>query len=258
MKICVLGSGSKGNATYIEAGDTAVLIDNGFSGKELQKRLTAIGVPMDRLSAILVSHEHTDHIRGVGVLSRRLELPIYANRATLQAAEAALGRLHCSEPFTAGTAFTFQNLTIHPFAVSHDAADPVGFTITDGNITVGYCTDTGRVTKLMRHRLAACHCLILESNHDPELLRNGPYPVYLQQRIRSSNGHLDNETAAAFLSDLAHNGLRHVCLAHLSETNNSPKIALQTATEALANSANRPTIFLAPQDRPTECIVLKE
>ncbi len=261
MRICVLGSGSKGNAVFIESGDVAILIDNGFSGKEAEKRLASIGSSMERISAILVTHEHADHVRGVAVLSRRWKLPVYANSATVSAAAKNLAKLHEFYEFSTGNSFAVQHLDIHPFAISHDAADPVGFIIDNGKYRVGYCADTGTVSRLMRHRLAGCHCLILESNHDPDLLKNGPYPLFLQQRVRSNIGHLDNQTAADLLSDLYHDDLRHVFLAHLSGTNNRPEIALKTTTATLREQQENRTekmvvISVAPQDHAGECIEL--
>ena len=236
MKFCVLGSGSKGNATYLESGGTAILIDAGMSGKELQLRLTAIGVELSAVDAILVTHEHHDHIHGVGVISRRARIPVYANPGTFAAAAKICNRLFAYNEFETGSTFHFHNLEIHPFAISHDTADPVGFRISDGKFSIGYCTDTGRVSKLMQHRLTACDALVLESNHDIEMLRNGSYPPYLKQRIRSSQGHLDNHDAASLLHELAHEKLQHVVLAHLSEENNHPEIAFHAAVEALGNS----------------------
>jgi phosphoribosyl 1,2-cyclic phosphodiesterase len=233
MKFCVLGSGSKGNATYLESGKTRILIDAGMSGKELQRRLAVIGVDISAIDAIIVTHEHNDHIHGVGVLSRRAGIPVFANPATFSAASPKMHRLSAYNEFETGVAFQFQGLEIHPFAISHDSADPVGFRISDGSVSLGFCTDTGRVSQLIRHRLATCQALLLESNHDIELLQNGPYPPYLKQRIRSSQGHLDNVAAAAFLKELLHEGLQHVVLAHLSEENNRPEIAYRHAVAAL-------------------------
>jgi len=256
MQFCVLGSGSKGNATYIRAGATAILIDGGFSGIEIQRRLAAIGVDFATIDAILVTHEHNDHIRGVPVLSRRGCIPVFANPATYRAAGSSLNRLHRYLEFDTGSSFHFQDLSVHPFSVSHDTSDPVGFVITDGCHTLGYCTDTGRVTRLMQHRLAACHGLILESNHDPEMLRNGPYPPYLKQRVQSKHGHLANHEAAAFLRDLVHVDLRQIVLAHISETNNQPQIAHAETMRVLAANGHCLEVTTAPQDRPTPLITL--
>jgi len=235
MKFCVLGSGSKGNATYIESGGTGILIDAGMSGIELQKRLSSIGVELSAVAAIMVTHEHNDHVQGVGVLSRRAKIPVYANPATFSAASKIINRLFSYNEFETGGTFHFRNLEIHPFAISHDTEDPVGFRISDGNVSLGYCTDTGKVSRLMQHRLASCHALVLESNHDIEMLQNGTYPPYLKQRIRSSQGHLDNMEAAAFLQELVHEKLQHVVLAHLSQENNHPEIAYHAAVEALSD-----------------------
>ena len=237
MKFCVLGSGSRGNATYLEANGTSILIDAGMSGIELQKRLSVIGVEFSAINAILVTHEHNDHIHGVGVLSRRAKIPVYANPPTFSAAARIVNKLFSFNEFETGKTFYFRNLEIHPFSISHDSEDPVGFRISDGDTIFGYCTDTGKVSQLMRHRLASCQALVLESNHDLEMLQNGSYPPYLKQRIRSSQGHLDNTEAAVFLQELAHEKLQHVVLAHLSEENNHPEIAFHAAVEALNNTS---------------------
>jgi phosphoribosyl 1,2-cyclic phosphodiesterase len=236
MKFCVLGSGSKGNATYLESGETRILIDAGMSGIELQRRLATIGVELLEIDAILVTHEHNDHVHGVGVLSRRAKIPVYANPATFSAASRTVGKLSSSNEFETGASFQIRNLEIHPFSISHDAQDPVGFRISDGRVSFGYCTDTGKVSQLIRHRLASCKGLVLESNHDIEMLQNGTYPPYLKQRIRSSQGHLDNEEASLFLKELLHEKLEHVVLAHLSEENNDPEIAYHAAMAALGKN----------------------
>jgi len=259
MRFCVLGGGSKGNATFIESGRTSLLLDAGFSGKEIERRLAAIGIAAESLSAILITHEHSDHVRGAAILARRFALPVFVNAATLAAAGPMLAKLPQPMAFVTGEAFSFQDLQIHPYAISHDAADPVGFLVDNGRARLGYCTDTGVVSKLMRHRLGACHGLVLESNHDPELLRNGPYPPALQQRVRSKVGHLANEEAADFLRDILHDGLEHVVLSHLSETNNLPRLAEQAIRAMLAGLASgcrAPVISLAHQDRVGEVVTL--
>ena len=244
MKFCVLASGSKGNATYLESGDTRILIDAGMSGIELQRRLATIGIELSDIDAILVTHEHNDHIHGVGVLSRRSRIPVYANPATFAAASKTVQKLYSTREFGTGESFQLDNLEIHPFAISHDAQDPVGFRISDGRVSFGYCTDTGKVSQLIRHRLRACQALVLESNHDIEMLQNGAYPPYLKQRIRSSQGHLDNMEASSFLKDLLHEKLEHVVLAHLSEENNHPEIAYQTAVKTLNSDINYKELML--------------
>ncbi len=255
MRFCVLGSGSKGNATYVAVGDTAILIDGGLSGIELHRRLAAIGVDSSSLSAIFLTHEHTDHVRGVPVFSRRGRLPVFANPATFAAAGDNLNKLHAYREFSTGTSLQYHDLCIHPFSVSHDTADPVGFVISDGRHSLGYCTDTGMVSRLMRYRLAVCHGLILECNHDPEILKNGPYPPYLKQRVRGNKGHLANDDAADLLREIRHDKLEHVVLAHLSDTNNRPEIAEAVACQALGDG-RQSRISVARQNRPGELVIL--
>ena len=251
MKFCVLGSGSKGNCTLVESGSTAILIDAGFSGKEIRRRLALINRSPEELTAIVVTHEHGDHISGVGVLSRRCSLPVYANFGTHQASESRVKKLYKSYEFGTGESFVVGDLEIHPFRVSHDTADPVGFVISDEGSAVGYCTDTGRVSKLISHHVRRCQALILEANHDPQMLMDGPYPMPLKQRVRSNQGHLANGDAARFLADLVNSSLQHVILAHLSETNNLPEIALDRVQQELQPLEIGFKITLAGQAGPT-------
>ena len=167
-----------------------------------------------------------------------------------------MNKLATYEEFDTGATFQFRNLEIHPFSISHDAADPVGFRISDSRNTFGYCTDTGRVSQLMKQRLSGCQALVIESNHDAEMLKNGTYPPYLKQRIRSSQGHLENEEAAGFLKDLLHAGLEQVVLAHLSEENNDPQIVYQVMKTALRRGDSGLQISVAEQYRAGELITL--
>lgn len=251
MKFSVLGSGSRGNSVYIESGDTGILIDNGFSGKELEKRLRSIGRSLENITAICVTHEHTDHVSGVGVVSRRCKVPVHANPGTYEGAEEKLGKLHSLVEFATGDELAIGDLQVKSFRISHDTLDPVGYVISDGTKHLGYCTDTGKVSKLMELRLARCHGLILEFNHDPEMLKNGPYPLMLKQRVRSSHGHLANEDAGRFLGNLVHNSLTVAVLAHLSETNNTEALAMAAALPHMP--AEHPARLLAAaQDTATE------
>ncbi len=252
MKFCVLGSGSKGNATYVEAGGRALLIDAGFSGKEICRRLTEAGGSMARVEGVLLTHEHNDHIKGAGILARKYNTALLANEATFQVAAPRLGQIKDYQPFKTGERFSFAGFSIHPFAISHDTVDPVGFVVEHEGIGLGFCTDTGMVSRLLLQRLAGCHGLVLECNHDLEMLAQGPYPLHLQQRVRSRQGHLGNLDAARFLGDLLHDRLQHVVLAHLSETNNLPDLALEAVTGFLAtrqNGFSLPEISLAWQER---------
>ena len=255
MRFSVLGSGSRGNCVYIESGKSAILIDTGFSGKETAARLQRIGRDIDDIDALFVTHEHHDHIGGVGVVSRRCRLPVYANNPTFSMGEKKLGKLHERCEFDVGETLTMQDFQVRSFSISHDAAEPVGYIISDGKVSLGYCTDIGKVTSLVERHLKGCNGLILESNHDPEMLKSGPYPLYLQQRVKSSHGHLANKDAAVFLKKLVHERLNHIVLAHLSETNNDPALALQEArTQLSAEYYQR--ILVARQHQPSAFLTL--
>ena len=253
LAVCVLASGSKGNAIYISDGFTAILIDAGLSATEIKRRLKSRGLNPKDLNAILVTHEHSDHIQAVGVLSRQLKLPIYLSRNVEK--KASMGSVHEIRTFNSGSTFRIDNLTVHPFAVSHDAADPVGFTIGQNGCRVGVATDLGTVTPHLKENLKHCHLLILEANHDPQMLINGPYPWYLKRRIQSRSGHLSNGQSKRLLMELQHEGLEHVILAHLSQTNNAPQIVLAEVSEALTRC--KPRLAVASQDRCGEVIYLK-
>jgi phosphoribosyl 1,2-cyclic phosphodiesterase len=254
LRFSLLGSGSRGNSLYVESGSTAILLDAGFSGKEIVTRLRSLDRELSRLSALCLTHEHGDHIHGVGVLSRRGRLPVHANAGTFAAGEARLGKLHARREFVTGEQFAIGGLQLRSFAISHDTADPVGFVIDDGHYRLGYCTDTGKVSHLMARRLAGCDALILEFNHNLEMLKNGPYPPALQQRVRSSHGHLSNEDAADFLAQLVCDRLRLVVLAHLSETNNTPQLAALAARRAVAGWQGR--WLVAGQEQATPLLSL--
>jgi len=252
MKVCVLGSGSRGNCTLIESADTAVLVDAGFSGKEVRRRLGLVGRELEDITAVLITHEHNDHVSGAGIVSRQARIPLYANSGTYRATDTRLGRLSERREFGTGERFSIDGLQVHPFAVSHDTADPVGFIISDGTHTVGYCTDTGKITTLIEHHLRGCELLVIESNHDPKMLREGPYPPALQQRVMSNKGHLANEETGRFLRKMASDTLRHVILAHLSETNNLPELALQSARTHLDGQSGRIKVVAAAQSTPSQ------
>lgn len=258
MKISILGSGSKGNCTYIESGDDKILIDAGFSGKEIERRLGSINRSAAQLRAILITHEHNDHIAGAGVLSRRYGLPVYLNELTYQASAKKLGKINELEHFVTGESFCIGDLSIHPFSISHDTADPVGFVLKNEKGSIGYCTDTGRLTRLIAHHLAHCSALVLECNHDPHMLRTGPYPFPLQQRISSSTGHLCNEDALEFALDLTARNLRCLFLAHLSETNNDVHLVTRESRRRLSNSSSSLELHVAHQDIPTPLVDLED
>ena len=195
--------------------------------------MAARGLSPEMLSAVVITHEHTDHIRGAGVLSRRYQIPLYINRKTLGAASEKLGPLQEVRHFRCGVGFDIGELKINPFSISHDAADPSGFTLEHGGVKLGIATDLGVATHLVKSHLRGCALLYVEANHDPGMLTHGPYPWYLKQRVRGRLGHLSNAAAGDLVNDIRDESLRHVILAHLSHENNTPEKALQTFQERL-------------------------
>jgi phosphoribosyl 1,2-cyclic phosphodiesterase len=192
----------------------------------------------ERLSAVVVTHEHTDHIHGAGVLSRRYNIPIYINSKTFAAAEKKLGRVDRIHLFECGKPFCIDGLEINPFSISHDAADPLGMTVEFAKAKIakakiGIATDLGIATQLVKQHLHGCTLLYLEANHDPGMLNAGPYPWYLKQRVKGRTGHLSNQDAATLVAEVKTDSLAHVILAHLSEQNNTPEMALQAMHLAL-------------------------
>ncbi len=249
MRFSVLGSGSRGNSVYIESGETSILIDAGFSGKELEKRLACIDRNLSQVRALCITHEHNDHICGAGIISRRHKIPVYINEGTFEAGCKKMGTLYDTKTFTTGESLQVGELAIRSFRVSHDTADPVGFVISNGTKSLGYCTDTGKTSHLIAQRLHSCHGVILEFNHDLQLLKLGPYPLPLQQRVRSSRGHLSNDDAGSFLSQLMGGTVREVVLAHLSEKNNTVALARHVAEESIQQWPEV-NLHVASQDTP--------
>jgi phosphoribosyl 1,2-cyclic phosphodiesterase len=249
MRITPLASGSSGNSFLLQCNGAAILVDAGLSGKQMIEKLGVAGLDPESLKGILVSHGHVDHIRGVGVLSRKYRLPVLMNRATWTAVQATVGRVHSLEYFETGRIFEFAGYRIHPFSVPHDCADPVGFRISLGSARVGIATDLGATTGLVTSLLTGLHCVILESNHDPQMLRDGPYPWELKQRIRSRLGHLSNDESAQLLGRIFTDELQAVILAHMSQTNNRVELALECARSSLREFlAHSGKLFCALQD----------
>jgi len=235
LAICILASGSRGNAVYISGGSTSILIDAGLSGIEIERRLNSKGLHPEDLDAIIVSHEHTDHIQGVGVLSRRFNLPVYISSKTEKAAVSQLGNVRVIKNFKCGSTFMIKDLSIHPFSISHDAEDPSGFTVNQNGTKIGLATDLGIATSMVKEHLKGCSLLILEANHDEDMLLNGPYPWPVKQRIKSRTGHLSNEASKNLLKEVQHDRLKYVILAHLSKTNNTPQKALSEVGRAITD-----------------------
>ncbi len=249
MKICLLASGSKGNALLIASGQSRLLIDAGLSARELCRRLDEVGIAPEELTGIAVTHEHIDHVRGLGLLSRRFNLPVYLHHSV---AAVLADSQHPAEivEFDSGHDLPVGDLMLRAFPVSHDAMATVGFTVTGSCGKLGVATDLGVATRLVAEELRGCRVLVLESNHDEELLRDGPYPWPIKQRIKGKHGHLSNTDSAELLEKLCWNGLESVFLAHLSETNNHPSLAESAARKVLGcQSCCDPELMVGRQDQ---------
>ncbi len=252
VRVCLLASGSRGNSTLIEADNCRILIDAGLSGIETERRLATLGLSGEDLDAIFVTHEHHDHVGGIGPLSRRFDLPVHIDRQT-HAALPKLGKIDRLHYFTAGETFLCRDIPVTPFSTTHDAVNPVGFTIETSEGKVGFATDLGIPTRLVAEQLKACRVLILEANHDVELLLNGPYPWELKQRIRSRHGHLSNDDSCRLLEDISWTGLEAVFLAHLSEENNCPEIVEKQFRQLLSHCNCTAQLIIGRQSRVSSC-----
>lgn len=258
MRVTVLGSGSDGNSILVEADGVRILIDAGFSGKDIERRLATVGVEPDSLSGIVITHDHGDHTRGMGVAARRWGLPLYLTPRTRAACSKLLsGREEIIE-YDSAVPFRIGPLLVEPFLTVHDAVDPVAIAVRDPErgVKMGIATDLGRPTSSVRHALAGCDLLILEANHDEMMLWNGPYPWSVKQRIASSHGHLSNRAAAELVRELHHPELATVVLAHLSDSSNDPNLALEVVGAELEGAGYRGNLMVAPQDEPLEPIVV--
>ncbi len=235
VKFCSLFSGSSGNALFIGTERTKLLIDAGLSGKRILEALCSIGENPAELSAILISHEHVDHVRGAGIISRKQNVPIYANERTWCAMEGGLGpvKLENRVCFNTGEEFEIGDICVRPFPIPHDAAEPVGYNFMTEGKRITTATDIGHMNKELLSYIEGNDLLLLESNHDIEMLRVGPYPWSLKKRIMGDHGHLSNEMAAKVIAYMADRGCRKFILGHLSHENNFPELAYQTTLNAL-------------------------
>lgn len=254
--VSALASGSKGNSILIDGPDGSLIVDAGLSAREITRRLEVMGAPLDRLSGILVTHDHSDHLRGVRVLAKRLGLTVYGTADTLRAA--GLDGETPWEVVRSGVDFEVAGFTVRPFSLPHDADDPVGYLLAMGTVKIGIATDLGCATALVRRRLAGCDMLILESNYEEKMLLQGPYPWFLKQRIQGRMGHLSNEDSSQILGELLHPGLQSVILAHLSEVNNCPGAALERAEGAVGGRNNGVRITAASMAEPTEMFYIEK
>jgi phosphoribosyl 1,2-cyclic phosphodiesterase len=236
VRFSVLSSGSKANCTYVEVDGIRFLIDCGLSGKQCELRLAEVGVDPSSLDYIFVTHEHHDHVHGVPTLSKRYGLPVFANAATM----AALPKVSKREIFRTGEKFYPHGaVAVTPFSINHDAVDPVGFVFEGAGFKFVHVTDLGRVTPTVLEHVRGAHALVLESNHDQEMLQTCSYSWDLKQRIASTHGHLCNDAAGQLLADVLHPELFHVVLGHLSENSNTPNAALESAHSYLNRCGDR-------------------
>lgn len=233
MRFALLGSGSEGNALVVEVGSTRLLLDCGFSASETLLRLQRLQLEAASISGILVTHEHSDHIGGVARLARRFDLPVWMTHGTLRVQPQSLAGVTVHE-ISPHQRFGIGDIEIQPCPVPHDAAEPVQYVFSDGARRLGVLTDTGHITPHIEAVFGACHALVLECNHDAGMLRTGPYPAKLKQRVGGRFGHLNNEQAASFLASLDTGCLQHIVAAHLSAQNNTPELAVSALSTALA------------------------
>lgn len=251
MQASVLSSGSKGNCLYVEGPDGAVLVDCGITVPEAQRRLSAIGRDLSRVAAVLVTHDHSDHVGSSSTLARRLSVPLYATAGT----HAAIARLpaELARTVRADTPFHAAGLEILPVATPHDGSESVCFRLTEprSGRSLGVITDLGFAPRSLHQRFAGVHALVLEHNHDERMLAEGPYPQFLKTRIAGPRGHLSNAQGAALAAELLHAGLRRVVLAHLSETNNTPDLARAAFEKANGAAPAALALTVAEQHRPS-------
>jgi phosphoribosyl 1,2-cyclic phosphodiesterase len=233
MKFASLGSGSEGNGLLVCAGETRVLLDCGFTLKDSILRLARLGVMPEQLNAIVVTHEHGDHIAGVARLARKFGLPVWLTHGTLGAKPAAFAGITEIHEFDAHQLFAIGDMEIQPYPVPHDAAEPVQFVFSDGIKRLGVLTDVGCGTPHITRMLSVCHALVLECNHDSDMLRDGDYPYSLKQRVGGRFGHLSNREAADILASLDNSCLQHIVAAHLSVSNNKPALAVKALSAVL-------------------------
>ena len=258
VRLTILGSGSAGNCAYLETDETRVLIDAGFSLRQIRQRLAGIGRSPENLHGILVTHEHSDHIAGLLGLSEKLNIPVYCNRATHEAVEHQLqSRLPC-RIFTTGAGFEIGDVAVETFTIPHDAQDPVGFLLRTAAGNFGFLTDLGHINRLVLDRIRPANALVLEANHDIKMLQDCPRrPWSLKQRILGRHGHLSNDAAADAAEQIMSAELRHLYLGHLSRECNRPELALGVVQERLAGiGATHVRLELTSQNTPCRTLVL--
>ena len=264
LTVCPLVSGSAGNSIYISCGGVKLLVDCGVSAARVEAGLREIGVSVDDLDGILITHEHVDHVRGLGVLCRKHGVPVYANEGTWQGIFLKETNIpvRCVRTFFTGEDFFIGGVNIHPFPIPHDATEPVGFAFTCKGFKCAVATDIGHIASGWVEAVSGAQALVLEANHDIEMVERGPYPKRLQQRILGRNGHLNNADCAKVLLELVRRGAKAVSLAHLSADNNLPELAYNTVCEALYDAGCRVgedlSLTVARRDRVSDMMILED
>ncbi len=263
IRLCSLSSGSSGNCIFVGNDNSGVLVDCGVSGREILKNLNNIGVCTSTIKAVVVTHEHSDHIKSVGIISRRLGIPIYANINTWNSMSSFIGEVKPDNIryFTVGEELEIGGIDIKTFRTPHDAADPVGFCFYEGNRKVSIATDLGYFSDTVRENISGSDMVMLESNHDIEMLKVGKYPYFLKRRILSEHGHLSNEAAGHAVYELLQTGVREVLLGHLSKENNFPELAYETVKgileEKMVKVDEDIKLDLAPRSSVSRCYYIK-
>lgn len=254
MEIAFLGSSSSGNSTLVSSEDTLILIDAGLSAREMERRLEFLGYSPAEVDAILLTHEHSDHCRGAGNFARKFDIPVMANRPTF--AMSPIGNVEFEE-FRTQEEFSIGGMRVIAFPIPHNAVEPVCFVITDYKHNMGFATDLGRITKMVGSVLFDKDLLVIEANHDEEMLRRGSYPEFLKRTISSSNGHLSNKQSATAAAELVTDRTQGVILIHLSEENNTPEKAEHAVKTALARKLKSTKVYAAERYKITKPVSLK-
>jgi len=252
---CPLASGSKGNCIYLGSDNTKILIDAGLSAKAITAKLNQINIDIGQIDAILISHEHSDHIQGLKVLAYKLGIPVLANTETAKGIVEHFHDCPKFKIFTTGETFEFGDLIIHPFSIQHDTVDPVAFTIRTHGLKLGFCTDLGFVTSLVVNQLKECDYLYVEANHQPSMVHASARPMVYKQRVLGRSGHLSNEACGELLCQVAHPKLKHVHLAHLSSECNSPEVAIKVIQDILKSKGLSIDMCVAPQEMISKAII---
>ncbi len=264
MKLCSIASGSSGNCIYVGSTYTHILIDAGVSCKRMEEGIKQIGLSPEHIEAILITHEHVDHVRGISVFIKKNRTQIYGTKETLQALCQASGNgnipedlLHAIKP---DEMFRINDLTINPFSLPHDARNPVGYTVEADGHKIGMATDLGMYDSYILSKLVDSEILYIEANHDVNMLMVGGYPYSLKQRIAGSKGHLSNESSAELIKELLHENMKHILLAHMSKENNYAELAYETVKQIVKENwvwgSNVPEIIVANRDIPSEPVEL--